>query len=172
MSILQFLVFDEFLQVISPWEREHLLNRYLNYRDLPIPPARVIELDAGLALVQSFRGIVVDRLTRALARDVDVVFGSDLIWASPEKDRGRWTMEQLVAFADAGGDVYQRLMDHLPVMLCAWDKQGRVIYSNIRKFVYYLLSCNMAEIATIFLAIAANSCNICSEYVLPVGLFG
>ncbi len=32
-------------------------------------------------------------------------------------------------------------------------EQGRVIYSNIRKFVYYLLSCNVAEIATIFLAI-------------------
>ena len=30
-------------------------------------------------------------------------------------------------------------------------EQGRIIYSNIRKFVYYLLSCNMAEIATIFL---------------------
>jgi Ca2+-transporting ATPase len=32
-------------------------------------------------------------------------------------------------------------------------EQGRIIYSNIRKFVFYLLSCNMAEIATIFLAI-------------------
>ncbi len=31
-------------------------------------------------------------------------------------------------------------------------EQGRVIYSNIRKFVYYLLSCNMAEIAILFLA--------------------
>ena len=31
-------------------------------------------------------------------------------------------------------------------------EQGRVIYSNIRKFVYYLLSCNLAEIAIIFLA--------------------
>ncbi len=31
-------------------------------------------------------------------------------------------------------------------------EQGRVIYGNIRKFVYYLLSCNMAEIAIIFLA--------------------
>ncbi|MBN1230548.1 MAG: cation-translocating P-type ATPase [Anaerolineales bacterium] len=31
-------------------------------------------------------------------------------------------------------------------------EQGRVIYSNIRKFVYYLLSCNMAEISTIFIA--------------------
>jgi len=31
-------------------------------------------------------------------------------------------------------------------------EQGRVIYSNIRKFVYFLLSCNVAEVATIFLA--------------------
>jgi P-type Ca2+ transporter type 2C len=31
-------------------------------------------------------------------------------------------------------------------------EQGRVIYSNIRKFVYYLLSCNMGEIMIIFLA--------------------
>lgn len=30
-------------------------------------------------------------------------------------------------------------------------EQGRVIYSNIRKFVYFLLSCNLAEIATIFI---------------------
>ena len=32
-------------------------------------------------------------------------------------------------------------------------EQGRIIYSNIRKFVFYLLSCNLAEIAIIFLAI-------------------
>ncbi len=31
-------------------------------------------------------------------------------------------------------------------------EQGRIIYSNIRKFVYYLLSCNAAEIMIIFLA--------------------
>jgi Ca2+-transporting ATPase len=31
-------------------------------------------------------------------------------------------------------------------------EQGRIIYSNIRKFVYYLLSCNMGEIMIIFLA--------------------
>ncbi|MCJ7693958.1 MAG: cation-translocating P-type ATPase [Anaerolineaceae bacterium] len=31
-------------------------------------------------------------------------------------------------------------------------EQGRVIYSNIRKFVYYLLSCNAAEIMVLFLA--------------------
>jgi Ca2+-transporting ATPase len=31
-------------------------------------------------------------------------------------------------------------------------EQGRIIYANIRKFVYYLLSCNMAEITVLFLA--------------------
>ncbi len=30
-------------------------------------------------------------------------------------------------------------------------EQGRVIYSNIRKFVYFLISCNMAEILIIFI---------------------
>ena len=35
-------------------------------------------------------------------------------------------------------------------------EQGRIIYSNIRKFVFYLLSCNLAEIAVIFLATAAG----------------
>jgi Ca2+-transporting ATPase len=30
-------------------------------------------------------------------------------------------------------------------------EQGRIIYSNIRKFVYFLLSCNLAEIMVIFL---------------------
>lgn len=31
-------------------------------------------------------------------------------------------------------------------------EEGRIIYSNIRKFVYFLLSCNMGEIFTIFFA--------------------
>jgi Ca2+-transporting ATPase len=35
-------------------------------------------------------------------------------------------------------------------------EQGRVIYSNIRKFVYYLLSCNMAEIFILFIAMLAG----------------
>ena len=27
--------------------RFHLLNRFLNYRDLPLPPARIVQLDDG-----------------------------------------------------------------------------------------------------------------------------
>jgi P-type Ca2+ transporter type 2C len=36
-------------------------------------------------------------------------------------------------------------------------EQGRVIFGNIRKFVLYLLSCNMSEIAVISLASVANA---------------
>jgi len=35
-------------------------------------------------------------------------------------------------------------------------EQGRIIYANIRKFVYFLLSCNMGEIMILFVAMIAN----------------
>ncbi len=44
------------------------------------------------------------------------------------------------------------LLDDNYASIVAAIEQGRIIYSNIRKFVYYLLSCNLAEIAIIFLS--------------------
>jgi Ca2+-transporting ATPase len=35
-------------------------------------------------------------------------------------------------------------------------EEGRVIYSNIRKFVFYLISCNIGEILIIFVAMLAS----------------
>jgi Ca2+-transporting ATPase len=35
-------------------------------------------------------------------------------------------------------------------------EEGRIIYSNIRKFVYYLLSCNMGEIMVLFVSMILN----------------
>ncbi|MEW5718909.1 MAG: HAD-IC family P-type ATPase, partial [Chloroflexota bacterium] len=35
-------------------------------------------------------------------------------------------------------------------------EEGRIIYSNIRKFVFYLLACNVGEILIIFLSMLAN----------------
>ena len=46
------------------------------------------------------------------------------------------------------------LMDDNYVSIVSAVEQGRIIYSNIRKFVYYLISCNMAEILIIFLPTA------------------
>jgi Ca2+-transporting ATPase len=61
-----------------------------------------------------------------------------------------------VAMGITGTDVAKEsadmvLTDDNYVSIVAAVEQGRVIYSNIRKFVYYLLSCNLAEIASIFL---------------------
>jgi len=35
-------------------------------------------------------------------------------------------------------------------------EEGRVIYDNIRKFIFYLFSCNLAEVLVLFLAAAAG----------------
>ncbi len=61
-----------------------------------------------------------------------------------------------VAMGITGTDVAKEtadmvLTDDNYASIVAAVEQGRVIYSNIRKFVYYLLSCNLAEVATIFL---------------------
>ena len=48
------------------------------------------------------------------------------------------------------------LTDDNYASIVAAVEQGRVIYSNIRKFVFYLLSCNVAEILIIFLATLAG----------------
>ena len=62
-----------------------------------------------------------------------------------------------VAMGIAGTDVAKEtadmvLTDDNYASIVSAVEQGRIIYSNIRKFVYYLLSCNMAEICIIFLA--------------------
>jgi imidazolonepropionase-like amidohydrolase len=59
--------------------------------------------------IQAARRLVVDRMRRALARNVEIVFGSDLIWGSPEWDRGTWAMEQLDSFTEAGATPLQTL---------------------------------------------------------------
>lgn len=62
-----------------------------------------------------------------------------------------------VAMGITGTDVSKEtadmvLTDDNYASIVSAAEQGRVIYANIRKFVYYLLSCNLAEIATIFIA--------------------
>ena len=45
------------------------------------------------------------------------------------------------------------LMDDNFATIVSAVKEGRIIYSNIRKFVFFLLSCNVGEILIIFLSI-------------------
>jgi len=62
-----------------------------------------------------------------------------------------------VAMGITGTDVTKQtadmvLTDDNYVSIVSAIEQGRIIYSNIRKFVYFLISCNLAEISIIFLA--------------------
>ncbi len=62
-----------------------------------------------------------------------------------------------VAMGITGTDVTKQtadmvLTDDNYVSIVSAIEQGRIIYSNIRKFVYFLLSCNVAEIAILFIA--------------------
>jgi Ca2+-transporting ATPase len=61
-----------------------------------------------------------------------------------------------VAMGITGTDVAKQtadmvLTDDNYASIVSAVEQGRIIYSNIRKFVYYLISCNIAEIMIIFL---------------------
>nr|BAL54002.1 calcium-translocating P-type ATPase, PMCA-type [uncultured Chloroflexota bacterium] len=66
-----------------------------------------------------------------------------------------------IAMGISGTDVAKQtadmvLMDDNYASIVAAVEQGRVIYSNIRKFVFYLLSANLAEILIIFLSTLAG----------------
>jgi Ca2+-transporting ATPase len=66
-----------------------------------------------------------------------------------------------VAMGITGTDVAKEtadmvLTDDNYASIVAAVEQGRAIYSNIRKFVFYLLSCNVAEILIIFIATLAG----------------
>ena len=63
-----------------------------------------------------------------------------------------------VAMGRTGTDVTKQaadiiLLDDNFATLCLAVKQGRTIYSNIRKLVRYLISCNIGEVAVMFLSI-------------------
>jgi len=66
-----------------------------------------------------------------------------------------------VAMGIAGTDVSKEIADMVLTddnyaSIVSAIEEGRIIYSNIRKFVFYLLACNIGEILIIFLAMLAR----------------
>lgn len=79
--------------------------------------------------IQARRALVVDRLRRALQADVTVAFGSDLIWASEEQDRGAWAIEQIDSFLESGatpGEILRMMTVNVANLLELEGKRGRL----------------------------------------------
>ena len=98
------------------------------------------------------------RIVEALREDGEVVaMTGDGVNDSPSIKRANIG----VAMGITGTDVAKEsadmvLTDDNYASIVAAVEQGRIIYDNIRKFVYFLLSSNVAEIMVIFLATVAG----------------
>lgn len=122
----------------------------------------VIDLAAAIDEVDVFARVSPEHKVRIVeafrARDHVVAMTGDGVNDAPALKRASIG----VAMGITGTDVSKEtadivLTDDNYVSIVSAVEQGRVIYANIRKFVFFLLSCNLAEIAVIFLATLAGT---------------
>lgn len=120
------------------------------------------ELAAMIESVSVFARVSPEHKVRIVeafrARDHVVAMTGDGINDAPALKRASIGVAMGITGTDVSKETADMVLtDDNYVSIVSAVEQGRVIYSNIRKFVFFLLSCNLAEIAVIFLAILAGA---------------
>ncbi|MGG7176556.1 calcium-translocating P-type ATPase, PMCA-type [Clostridium paraputrificum] len=129
-------------QVLTGEEIENISDDELNKKVEKVRVFARVSPDHKLRIVKAFK-----------RRDNIVAMTGDGVNDAPaikEADIG-------ISMGISGTDVTKEassmiLMDDNFATIVAAVEEGRVIYDNIRKFIRYLLSCNLGEVLTMFLA--------------------
>ncbi len=141
------------IELMQPDHRV-LTGADLNQLDDAALQREVLEVDVYARVSPEHKVRIVDALKH---NDEVVAMTGDGVNDAPALKRA----DIGVAMGITGTDVAKEtadmvLTDDNYASIVAAVEQGRVIYANIRKFVFYLLSCNLAEIVVIFTAVLAG----------------